>query len=88
MKLKCLEVMGRRGGGVFSFPIGELEVGTTAEPFGGSGFGRKGERRARAREGLNATQNTARRLCLQGPLLKAALLPFKTPFFAAGFEHP
>lgn len=27
-------------------------------------------------------------LCLWGLLLKAALLPFKAPFFAAGFEQP
>jgi len=74
--------------GTFSVPIGEVKAGTTMERLGGSGSRRKGERKARALEGLNSTQNTARRLCLLGLLLKAALLPFKTPFFAAGFEHP
>jgi len=39
-------------------------------------------------EGLNPTQNASRGLCLWGLLLKAEQLPFKTPFFAAGFEHP
>lgn len=58
MQLKRLEVTGGEGGGCFPFlPEREMEVGTAMERFGGSGVGRKGERKARAREGLNSTQN-------------------------------
>lgn len=55
MKLKRLEVTGGEGGVFLSYRR-EIKVGTAMERFGGSGFGRKGERKARAREGLDSTQ--------------------------------
>ena len=64
--------------------LGGISAGTTMERFGGTGL----EEGMAPLEGLNPTQNASRGLCLWGLLLKAELLPFKTPFFAAGFEHP
>lgn len=90
MQLKRLEVTGGEGGGVFSLPTGEGDGGGHRN--GAIWWKRRREegRAKGARSGRAEfnTKPTSRRLCLWGLLLKAALLPFKTPFFAAGFEHP
>lgn len=39
---------------MFSFSVREIKVSTTMARFDGSGFGRKGERKARTQEGLNS----------------------------------